>query len=161
MRIKPLHIYLIGFILIIAIIFITNRSSDTGLEDNLPSSKAMPKNNIHKGLRSSQSENLPSKDNVVNSFKDKINRLEQAIEKNPNDTAKVKEYARLLAAAHKPEKAIKLYNSILQKDPKRIDLLFELAEIYFGIKQYDAATELLDRIIEINNDNLINHHFSS
>ncbi len=57
--------------------------------------------------------------------------LKKEVEANPKDTAKIKEYADFIAAAHKPEQAIPYYEKILKVDPRRNDILFSLSMIIF------------------------------
>ena len=123
MKFKPLYFYGAFAVVIIVTLIIVSQSSNT---DNtkpidITSEQKLPDDEIHNPLNSGES---PNKDNVSEGFKHKLEMLEKSIEENPMDTLKIREYADLLAAAHKKDKAIEYYQKLLDINPRRTDILF-------------------------------------
>jgi tetratricopeptide (TPR) repeat protein len=79
--------------------------------------------------------------------------LKEEVEENPKDTLKIREYADFLSAAHQPDEAINYYYNILSVNPKRSDILFSLAYIYFNKKNYDKAEDLVNKVLLYEPDN--------
>jgi tetratricopeptide (TPR) repeat protein len=79
--------------------------------------------------------------------------LKIAVEKNPNDTTKVREYADMLAV-HNSEEAIKLYERIIKVDPKRVDILLQLTFTYYNTGNLDKATEYNNKVLSVDKNNL-------
>jgi tetratricopeptide (TPR) repeat protein len=147
MKIKPIYIY--GSVIVLAIIFLVffTSKNDSNAPENVQSNQ-MPDDDIHKGLQQP-----PGKDNVSSEIKRHLEMLKKAIEENPKDTLKMREYADFLSAAHQPDEAITYYNNILKVNPKRSDVLFSLAYIYFNKKDYDKAEDLVNKILLYEPDN--------
>ena len=151
MKIKPVYIYLISFVIIIGIIVIfSTTSNDEGLptEQVNPHSE-MPNDEVHKNL-----EDAPGSGNVKSSAREKLELLEDKYNENPSDTANAQEYARMLAAAHQPEKAVEIYEGILSSDENRMDVRFELATVYYNLQKYDEAKEQLQIALNYDPNNL-------
>lgn len=147
MKIKPLHIYLfVAVAAIIVLVIVANQSPAP--EHNHPLTEQMPEDDIHKGLGKE-----PGKGNVSESVKHQMDVLKKQIEDNPNDTAKIKEYADFMAAAHKPDEALIYYKRILDVNPKRTDVLFSMAYVYYGQQEYLKTEEVTKRILEIDPQN--------
>ncbi|MFA3783149.1 tetratricopeptide repeat protein [Melioribacteraceae bacterium 4301-Me] len=145
MKIKPLYIYLGLFIVAIALVIVLdakkgNEIKNESLQQNIPNDE------IHKGLTGDQA---PSKSNLRESAIKKMEELRKAVEANPNDTAKVKEYAMMLAMGHQPQKAIELFEGILAKDSKRIDILLTLSFLYYNQGNFDKAEQATQKILAI------------
>jgi tetratricopeptide (TPR) repeat protein len=87
----------------------------------------------------------PGKENVSEEYRKKLSELKQAIDINPSDTLAMRNYADFLSASHKMNEAIPYYEKILKVNPKRADIYFSLALIYYN-KQDMAKCE------ELNND---------
>lgn len=154
MKLKPIYIYAsVIIIALLAIIIIDSNNSDDQNANVITSEEKMPNDDIHKSLGNT-GEEQPSGENVITDIRTKMNDMGDYVRVNPNDTAKVKEYADLLAAAHNPQKAIELYNSILEKDSKRIDILSQLARVYFIQKKFDDARSTIKKIIKIDPENV-------
>ncbi|MBK7107205.1 MAG: tetratricopeptide repeat protein [Ignavibacteriae bacterium] len=150
MKLKSIHIYLLLFLIaIIGIIYFSTQ--ENSVEEKSITEQEMPKDDIHSQFNNSQQ---PSGGNVTSEFKDKLNSLEEYVSKNPNDTAKVKEYADLLYAAHNPKKSIELYKTVLNKDPKRVDVLMSIAILDFEQNNYEEAEEYINKILVINPNNV-------
>ncbi len=157
MKIRPFIIYIVLFVIVIVVIVMidsndTNTNNPKITEDINRNGTVMPQDSIHKGLTAPGSA-APSESNVKKSVFEKMKKMEEAVKNNPNDTLKIKEYAEFMAAAHQPEKAIIYYNKILQKDPKRIDILLDLTSIYFGLKKFSEAEKVTNNILKINPKN--------
>ena len=150
MKIKPSILYLLVFVIsIIAIIYVSNMENT---EEVIPiENSKMPSDEIHTNLNNSQQ---PTSGNVTSEFKNRMKNLEDYVIANPKDTAKVREYADLLGAAHNPTKAIDLYNSILIIDPKRTDILMNLSILTFNANNIAEAENYTIRILEIDPNNL-------
>ncbi len=150
MKIKSIYIYLgIFLITLMVIIYFTVKSKSTetiNIENN-----EMPKDNVHSQFNNSQP---PSGANVSDEFKSKLRSLEEYVDKNPNDTVKVREYADLLYGSHNPQKSIELYKSILEKDSKRIDILMSLAIIEFEQNNFNEAESYIRKILDIDSKNV-------
>ncbi|MFZ1290850.1 MAG: tetratricopeptide repeat protein [Melioribacteraceae bacterium] len=150
MKLKPIYFYLIIFLLaVIGIVYFSTK--ENSVEEEILTEQKMPQDDIHSQFNNSQQ---PSGGNVTSEFKSRLNSLEEYVNKNPNDTAKVKEYADLLYAAHNPKKSIELYKTVLEKDPKRIDILMSLAILVFNENNFDEAEKYVNRILEINPNNV-------
>ncbi|MCX6149431.1 MAG: tetratricopeptide repeat protein [Ignavibacteriales bacterium] len=150
MKIKPLYIYLSIIIIavVLLIIFTTNQETP-----NTNIAAQMPQDEIHKGLTKPGMGGGPSGSNVSEEIKKRMEMLKTAYDKNPNDTLKAREYAEFLAAAHKPNDAITVYEKILKKDPKRTDLRFSLALIYFHRQDYAKAEQLISEVFNYDKKN--------
>jgi predicted Zn-dependent protease len=72
-------------------------------------------------------------------------KFEQDIQKNPNDELLKMAYAQLLES-NDMQKAIKIYESILEKNPNNKDVLFNLGALYnnAGKEKYDKANKSSD-----------------
>lgn len=161
MKIKPLYIYLILALFIVIGIVATNYLSQDKVaagnniaNQQMPNDdihKNLPKDDIHKGLGGNPG--TPSKDNVKEEFWKNLEKLKTDVKNNPNDTAKVYQLANYLSQSHKPADAVDLYNSILKKDPKRVDVLMRLGLVYFQQHEYDKCESVTQKIINIQPNN--------
>jgi len=140
MKIKPVYLY--GSLIIIAIVVLifSTRQNEKTVNKNIQSDEQMPSDEVHKQFQGNESSN-PSKENVSTEYHERLNRLKAAVEENPNDTLKLREYADFLSAAHQSDEAVTYYNKILQIDGKRNDIRFSLAFIYYNQKKFDKAKE--------------------
>lgn len=150
MKFKIIYLYLAVFtIAIILLVVLTQEEDTTPLRS--PTNQ-LPNDDIHKDMQNNSSS--PSSGNVNQDVIRKMQELKEASENNPNDTARIREYADFLSAAHKQEEAIKLYERILKKDSKRIDILFSLSFIYYNKQNIPKAEEITNRILTIDENNL-------
>ena len=90
----------------------------------------MPMDEVHKKLNNGMTQN-PSGSNVSEEVKHKLDVMKKAVDANPSDTLKMREYADFLAAAHKPDDALLYYQKIIDKDKKRKDIYFSMTLIYY------------------------------
>lgn len=152
MKIKPVYIYVISFVVIVILLVVFTSGGDgTSLptEEVNPHSQ-LPDDEIHRNLEGDS----PMSGNVSESFRQKMNQLKEGYESNPSDTVNAKEYARMLAAAHQPENAVEIYKGILSRDKNRFDIRFELATVYYNMRQYENAKDEIQKVLEVDNDNL-------
>lgn len=148
MKFKLVYLYFILTLGVIITLFIlSGKSNTTNTTGNINTSEQMPNDDVHKGLQEPSKEN-PSKGNVISEVYEKMSELKKDVEANPNDTSRMKAYADFMAAAHKPEDALPYYEKILKKDPKRIDILFDLAMINYNRQDYVKAENYTQRILE-------------
>ena len=146
-----IHLYLIIFAVAVTVlmIIIQNSGGDDSKKVIAPvdiANKQMPADELHKGLNNPTTP-APTKNNVSEGFKHELNALETQFNKNPNDTSVLRQYADLLAASHKQDEAISLYEKILKKNPERIDILFSLSFIYYGKGDFFRAEEMTKKIL--------------
>ncbi len=151
MKFKPIYLY--GGLIILVILYLVFFSSNNNNSkpENIVTNE-MPDDNVHKGLQNPV-DTPPGKENVSSDFKKKLEALKKEVEENPKDTLKIREYADLLAASHKPEDAIIYYYSILNINPRRTDILNSLAFIYFNQKNFEKAKDLINKILLYKPDN--------
>lgn len=150
MKLKPLYIYIILIItaIVLLVIFSDDKKSDEIAEVN---SSSIPNDDIHKGMNDLASK--PSSSNVNREIINKLSDLENYVNENPTDTLKIREYADLLAAAHKQEKAISLYKRIIEIDPNRLDIQSYLAVLYYNKELYSEAKKAIANILSANPNN--------
>jgi len=152
MKFKPIYIYGVLAVVVVIVLIVASQQS-TSVNNQTPdvsTNQNLPDDEIHNPLKSGTA---PGKDNVSEGFKHKLEMLKNAIEQNPKDTTKIKEYADLLAAAHKKNEAISYYQKILDIDPNRIDIRFSLSFIYYSFGDLTKAEEETKEILQIDPDN--------
>ncbi len=150
MKIKPLYIYLIGFALFIAIIIFFSVQQKNANTPKDAVSGEVPNDDIHKGMGGMGNQKMGA---MSEAFKKKEAEMKAELDKNPNDTLKIREYAEFLMAAHKPAESLKYLEQIVSKDPRRIDILLAITFIYHLQKNYDKAEEATNRILAIDKNN--------
>lgn len=147
MRFKLIYLYIIlGLGVITTIIILSAKNSNPHTPDTNLSSEQMPNDNVHKGLQNPTKED-PSKSNVSPEVYHHLDVLKKDADANPQDTAKTRAYADFLTAAHKQDEALPYYEKIIKKDPKRNDILFDLAMIYYNQHNLDKAEDYTNRIL--------------
>jgi tetratricopeptide (TPR) repeat protein len=151
MKLKPFYIY--ALLITAALIFLFIFTMDSGKDVNTVSDKEMPDDEIHKSFRDSAAQN-PGRGNVSSVVKDHIEMLRKKVEANPQDTLLLKQYADMLAQAHRPKEAIVHYFTILNVNPGRTDVLFALAYVYYNMKDYDNTEKMTNRILLYDEDNV-------
>jgi tetratricopeptide (TPR) repeat protein len=147
MKFKPIYLYGLLVVASIAIlIFVTRQGSSEPNEIPINNNQTMPEDDVHKQLRN-QGSNLPSKENVSEEYQRKLAELKSAVEKNPDDTLAMKNYADFLAASHNMNEAIQLYEKILSIDPRRADIHFALAVIYYTRQDFAKSEEENNKVL--------------
>ncbi len=151
MKFKPLYAYLgLVVILVVLLLVFTQKNKSNSSAD--VSNQEMPNDDVHKGLKNGGS---PNRSNVSADIIRKMEELKKSVENNPGDTLKMKEYADFLTEAHKPDEAVKYYQKILKVNPKRTDILFSLAFIYYNKQDYDKSDELTNQILSYDKNNVL------
>lgn len=155
MKVKPIFIYLgVFLIFVLAVLFFSKTTQKSNSAPEISQQAQMPNDDIHGKMKSQGNGDVPSRSNLMEDAVQKINSLKAAYEKNPNDTASVRNYADVLLA-HKPDEATKLYEKILRIDPKRTDILLQLTFVYFNQGDVKKAEEYNSKVLSIDNNNLI------
>jgi len=147
MKFKPIYFYgiLAAIAVIVLILIATQQSSEpTGFSTN--NEQIMPDDDVHKQLQN-QGMNPPSKENVSESYKQKLSELKSAVEANPEDTLALREYADFLTASHKMDEAITYYEKILKVNSRRTDIYFSLALILFNKKEFVKCEEANNKVL--------------
>jgi len=136
MKFKPIYFYGILAIAAIAVLIIVGiQDSSNHGQAPVTDNQMMPEDDIHKQLKN-QSSNSPGKENVSEEYRKKLAELEKDVNENPTDTVKLRNYADFLAASHKMNEAIPYYEKILEINPKRADVRFALAVIYYNKQDF-------------------------
>lgn len=153
MKFKLAYLYIILALGVVVTLFIlSGRNNNNKISGQDIAGEKMPGDDIHKDLQDPTKEN-PSKSNVSADVYRKMDELKKDVEANPNDTSKIKAYADFMTAAHKPEEAVPYYEKILKVNPKRIDILFDLAMINYNRQDFDKAEDYTQRILKNDKNN--------
>lgn len=152
MKFRPVYIYLILFIaFIVGIVIFSN--SGINPDSTSQMSQQMPEDDIHRGIGGNSE--MPSGSNVTSDARQRMEEYKAKFEKNPEDTLNAREFADLLKMAHQQDKAIEIYEGILSKDSKRIDILLELTFLYFNLGEIDKAEKYTSEILKIDKDHML------
>jgi len=150
MKIKPAYLYGILIIAAAVYLFFFTQNNNTAADDiNM---EHMPDDEIHKGLKN-PGQTPPGKDNVSGEIVHQLEALRKTVEENPGDTLKMRQLADLLAEAHHPDEAVIYYYNILNINPRRTDILFSLAYIYYNKSNFDKAGDIIDKVLLYEPDN--------
>ncbi|MDR3627261.1 MAG: tetratricopeptide repeat protein [Ignavibacteriaceae bacterium] len=158
-NIKPIYIYIGGFIFALIIIVIISKTSNVKTNNmSVPPGagiidKAMPQDSIHKGLQNPLTQ-PPDKNNVMAGIKQHMDELKKTAEEHPRDTLKMREYADFLTAAHQNDQAVVYYNKILKVNPGRVDILSSLVFLYFSSNNLNEAELYLNKILAVDKNNV-------
>ena len=147
MKFKPVTIYLGAFALVVLLIFLFSEGENNEVKKPFNSHEGVPMDNPHEGMKDAKGE-IPSKDNVSESYKKKVEELRIRIKENPNDTLSIKELGHFQYMAHKTDEALDLYNRILAIDPHRTDILFAVGVIHYNEGKYDEAESFVKKVLE-------------
>lgn len=150
MKIKPLYIYLIAAIVVVAVIVISSLQSsepEIAADPQQNPHVNMPMDDIHGQLGTGGDQ--PSGSNVRVDIMQKMSDLKEYVEENPEDTVKIKEYADLLGSSHRVSEAIPLYDRLLELNPQRVDVLLIKGYLYYKDGNLDDAQETTQKILEI------------
>ena len=147
MKFKAIYLYGIIAIAAIAVLIIVGiqDSSNPG-EPPVTDNQIMPDDDVHKQLKN-QGSTSPGKENVSEEYKKKLAGLKEAVDNNPSDTLAMREYADFLSASHKMNEAIPYYQKILEINPKRSDIYFSLAVVYFNKQDYKKCEDENNKVL--------------
>ena len=153
MKFKLIYFYgIIVLISIIVLVVVATQNSTEPKEVQIGQNQNMPDDDVHKNLMK-QGENQPSKENVSDEYRKRMAELKDAVEKNPEDTIALKNYADFLSASHNMSDAITYYNKILQVDPKRADIHFSLALIYYNKQDFAKCEDENNKVLKFDPKN--------
>jgi tetratricopeptide (TPR) repeat protein len=152
MKFKPIYIYLLLLVAAITVLVFFTQKEQSGTDTDDIVNKQMPMDDVHKNLN--MPGNQPGRENVSESFKQKLETLKKAYEQNPSDTLMMREYADFQMAAHNHAEALILYQKILDKNPKRTDIIFTIASIYYEQKNFSKCEEIINRVFTYDKNNL-------
>ena len=147
MQVKPIYIYSSVIILTVILILVFNTSDDN---EKSTAGHSVPNDEIHNNLKPGSGMGMGS---VSGTAKRKLEELRVSYESNPSDTSNAKEYADMLNAAHQPQKALEIYEKILEIDPKRVDILLGSTFAFYNMNDLDNAKEYTKRVLVIDKDN--------
>lgn len=150
MKFKPLYFY--GAVLFAAVIVLILVTQQDDKQENIKNDKVntqeMPQDDVHSQFRS-ESNDSPNKENLSEEYYQKLAELKNTVEQNPGDTLAMRHYADYLAASHKNDEAVMNYNKILEIDPSRIDILFNLSFLYYNIGNMDESDRYNNRVLKL------------
>ena len=147
MKFKPIYLYgLIALLAIAILIVVAIQENSNSTNTSMNNEQVMPDDDVHKQMKN-QMNSSPGKENVSEEYKKKMAELEQAVNNNPNDTSALKSYADYLSASHKMNEAISYYEKILKIDPKRSDVYFALALIYYNKQDFVKCEEVNVKVL--------------
>lgn len=145
-----------AIVIIVTLIIFVN----TGGEKKAPETPAagetahMPNDDAHQGMGAGGGKaDAPSKANVSKEFLEEFEGLKKAVDANPSDTLKMREYADLCAQSHKVDEAMKYYGLILKKNPKRADILLNMSYVAYSQGKFDDSKSYIERSLKIDGNN--------
>ena len=147
MKFKPIYLYgIIVLVSIIVLVLVSTQSSDNPKEIAIEQNQNMPDDDVHKQLKNPGG-NTPGKENVSEEYRKRLADLKEAVDKNPSDTLAMRNYADFLSASHKMNEAISYYEKILEVNPKRADIYFSLALIYYNKQDFLKCEEANNKVL--------------
>lgn len=153
MKFKPIYLYgLVALVAITILIVVTIQENSDSTNTTMNNEKVMPDDDVHKQLRN-QMDSSPGKENVSEEYRKKMAELEQAVKENPKDTAALKNYADYLSASHKMDEAVTYYEKILELNPKRSDVYFALALIYYNQQNFIKCEDVNMKVLSFDPNN--------
>lgn len=147
MKFKPFYFYGLLAIAALAILIVVGiQESSTPVEVPVTNDQTMPDDDVHKQLKNPGG-NTPGKENVTEEYRKKLAELKEAVDSNPSDTLAMRNYADFLSTSHKMNEAIPYYEKILDINPKRSDIYFSLAFIYYNKQDLIKCEEVNDKVL--------------
>jgi tetratricopeptide (TPR) repeat protein len=148
LKIKTPYIYIAAIVLLILGVVIVSQFSSSSVE-NKEISGQMPDDEVHRNLK-----NQHGQMGLNEEAKKMMEEFEKSLKENPNDTAKMREYADFLAMAHKIDEAQNYYEKILNVDKKRKDIMLNLSTIFYNKGELDKAAQLTNDILKLDKNDL-------
>jgi len=153
MKFKPIYLYgAVALIAIAILIIVAIQENSNSTDITLSDEQVMPDDDVHKQLKN-QMNNSPGKENVSEEYRKRLTELKEAVDKNPSDTLAMRNYADLLSASHKMNEAIPYYEKIIEINPKRADIYFSLALIYYNKQDFVKCEELNNKVLSFDQKN--------
>jgi len=153
MKFKPIYLYgAVALIAIAILIIVAIQENSNSTDIILSDEQVMPDDDVHKQLKN-QMNNSPGKENVSEEYRKRLTELKEAVDKNPSDTLAMKNYADFLSASHKMNEAIPYYEKIIEINPKRADIYFSLALIYYNKQDFVKCEELNNKVLSFDQKN--------
>lgn len=147
MKFKPIYLYGILAIAAVTILIVVGiQETTTPTEVPVTNDQTMPNDDVHKQLKNPGG-NTPGKENVSEEYRKKLAVLKEAVDSNPSDTLAMRNYADFLSASHKMNEAIPYYEKILEVNPKRSDIYFSLAIIYYNKQDFLKCEEANNKVL--------------
>lgn len=150
MKFKPVYFYIFILVAAVAALVLFTGKDDSG--DSNVMNKEMPMDDVHKNLNMPGGQQ-PGKENVTQDYQKQLETLKASYEKNPDDTLKIREYADFLTAAHNHSEALSLYQKIISKNPKRTDIYFSIASIYYTQKDFKKSEDAINNVLKYDSKN--------
>lgn len=153
MKFKPIHFYGILVVVAVALLIVVGieEAPDT-TEAPIVNNQTMPDDDVHKQLKNQMSTS-PGRENVSEEYKKKLAELKEAVDTNPSDTLAMRNYADFLSASHKMNEAIPYYEKILKVNPKRTDIYFSLALIYYNKQDFEKCEQVNNDVLSFDPNN--------
>ena len=153
MKFKPIYLYgAVALIAIAMLIIVAIQENLNSTDITLSDEQVMPDDDVHKQLKN-QMNNSPGKENVSEEYRKRLTELKEAVDKNPSDTLAMRSYADFLSASHKLNEAIPYYEKIIEINPKRADIYFSLALIYYNKQDFVKCEELNNKVLSFDQKN--------
>jgi tetratricopeptide (TPR) repeat protein len=153
MKFKPIYLYgILGVIAVVVLIIVGIQETSNSTEVQISTDQSMPEDDVHKQLKN-QMNTSPGKENVSEEYRKKLAELREAVDSNPSDTLAMRNYADFLSASHKMNEAIPYYEKILEVNPKRADIYFSLALIYFNKQDMVKCEDLNNSVLSFDPKN--------
>lgn len=153
MKFKPIYFYGILVVAAVALLIVVGieEAPDT-TEAPIVNNQTMPDDDVHKQLKNQMSTS-PGRENVSEEYKKKLAELKEAVDTNPSDTLAMRNYADFLSASHKMNEAIPYYEKILKVNPKRTDIYFSLALIYYNKQDFEKCEQVNNDVLSFDPNN--------
>ena len=153
MKFKVKYFYgLLALAAITVLIIVATQENSNSDNPAVTNDQIMPDDDVHKQLMK-EGNGSPSKENVSEEYKKKLSKLKAAVDKNPNDTLAMKNYADYLMASHQMNEAISYYEKILKVNPRRTDIYFSLAIIYYNKQDFMKCEEVNNKVLSYDSIN--------
>lgn len=153
MKFKPIYLYGILVVAAVALLIIVGiKETSNSTEVSISNDQTMPDDDVHKQLKN-QMNTSPGKENVSEEYRKKLFELKEAVDSNPSDTLAMRNYADFLSASHKMNEAIPYYEKILEVNPKRADIYFSLALIYYNKQDFEKCEQVNNDVLSFDPNN--------
>lgn len=151
MKFNKMYVYILGLVFAVAgVVVVATMTGGKKTAPVLNEGSELPNDETHSGLGGGQQ---PGPGNVKEDIKKKMADLEKAANENPNDTAKLLEYADFMGMAHQPDKSIDGFLKYLKINPKNAEVLVKVSSLYYQKQDFPNALAYLNRALQIDPKN--------